>query len=77
MNAAEVATPEALVIAVFAPPANVPLAPLCAGAMNVTLAFGTGFPRLSVTSATRGLLYDGCGAAASKFYGGEPTVRPW
>ena len=35
VNAADVATPEAFVVAVFAPPANVPEAPLL-GAANVT-----------------------------------------
>src|SRR5579864_1037243 len=54
----EVARPCALVLTVFTPPANVPLAPVCEGGVNVTLAFGTGFPRLSATSATNGLLND-------------------
>jgi hypothetical protein len=45
VNTAEVATPLALVTAVFVPPANVPLAPVCAGAMNVTVTPETGlFP---------------------------------
>src|ERR1700680_1738223 len=37
VNTAAVATPLALVTAVFTPPANVPLAPVCAGAVNVTV----------------------------------------
>src|SRR6202051_4100295 len=37
VNVAEVATPLAFVIAVFTPPANVPLAPVCTGAVNVTV----------------------------------------
>src|ERR1700686_4695774 len=37
VNTDAVATPLALVTAVFAPPANVPLAPVCAGAVNVTV----------------------------------------
>src|SRR5258707_12110898 len=51
VNTAAVATPLALVTAVFAPPANVPLAPVCAGAVNVTVTPGTGFPLPSVTVA--------------------------
>jgi hypothetical protein len=53
VKAGEVATPEELVftLAVVAPPANVPLAPE-AGAVNVTLAAGTGLPLASVTVAT-------------------------
>src|ERR1700747_1714611 len=42
VNTAEVATPLAFVIAVLAPPANVPLAPVCAGAVNVTVTPETG-----------------------------------
>src|SRR5712675_475157 len=37
VNTTEVATPLALVTAAFTPPANVPLAPVCAGAVNVTV----------------------------------------
>src|SRR6266478_2125367 len=51
VNIAEVATPLALVIAVFAPPANVPLAPVCAGAVNVTVAPETGLLLASFTVA--------------------------
>src|ERR1700687_3215950 len=42
VNTAEVATPLAFVTAVFTPPANVPLAPVCAGAVNVTVTPETG-----------------------------------
>src|SRR5438105_8981407 len=54
VKTAEVATPEALVMAVlFTPsPAKVPLAPL-EGAMNVTVTPPTGFPLESFTIATR------------------------
>src|ERR1700688_317826 len=37
VHTAEFATPLAFVTAVFTPPANVPLAPVCAGAVNVTV----------------------------------------
>jgi hypothetical protein len=50
VKTAEVATPEALVVAVFTPPANVPLAPLT-GAANVTSAPLTGLPPESLTVA--------------------------
>lgn len=53
MNAAEVAIPPAFVIAVLTPPAKVPLAPLF-GAVNVTFALGTGFPKASWTNVTNG-----------------------
>jgi len=53
VKAAEVATPLALVVAVFTPPANVPLAPL-AGAVNVTVTPLTPLPPLSFTVATKG-----------------------
>src|SRR5271163_954189 len=53
VNTAEVATPEALVIAVFTPPANVPLAPL-PGAVNVTVTPLTALPPASLTVATNG-----------------------
>jgi hypothetical protein len=49
----DVATPEAFVVAVFAPPAKLPLAPLF-GAVNVTLTPLSGFPLVSVTVATSG-----------------------
>jgi hypothetical protein len=52
VNTADVATPLALVVAVFAPPAKAPLAPV-AGAVNVTTAPLTGDPP-AVTVATRG-----------------------
>ena len=48
MNAGAVATPFAFVVAVFIPPAKLPLAPLCAGAVNVTVALLTGLDRKSV-----------------------------
>lgn len=53
VNAAEVATPLALVVAVFTPPANVPVAPV-AGAEKVTVAPLTGFELASSTVATNG-----------------------
>jgi hypothetical protein len=53
VNVADVATPLALVVAVFTPPANVPLAPL-AGGVNVTMTPLTGLLPASVTVATRG-----------------------
>src|SRR5271166_2959501 len=53
VNTAEVATPEALVIAVFTPPAKAPLAPL-PGAVNVTVTPLTGLPPESLTVATSG-----------------------
>jgi hypothetical protein len=53
VNVAEVATPLALVVAVFTPPAKVPLAPV-AGAVNVTTTPFTGFEPPSSTVATSG-----------------------
>jgi len=53
VNSAEVATPLAFVVAVFTPPANVPLAPL-PGAVNVTTTPLTGLFPESVTVATNG-----------------------
>jgi hypothetical protein len=53
VNTADVATPLAFVVAVFTPPANVPLAPL-AGALNVTTTPLTGLFPASLTVATRG-----------------------
>jgi hypothetical protein len=50
-NAGEVATPFASVVAVFTPPANVPLGPVWAGAVNVTVRPGKGLPWLSFTAA--------------------------
>jgi hypothetical protein len=51
VNTAEVATPLALVTAVFTPPANVPLAPVWAGAVNVTVTPETGLLLASFTVA--------------------------
>jgi hypothetical protein len=53
VNVAEVATPLAFVVAVFTPPANVPLAP-DAGGVNVTTTPLTGLFPASVTVATSG-----------------------
>jgi len=53
VNVAEVATPLALVVAVFTPPAKVPLAPLVGG-VNVTTTPLTGLFPESVTVATSG-----------------------
>src|SRR5215471_21168785 len=53
VKVAEVATPLALVVAVFTPPAKVPLAPLT-GAVKVTTTPLSGFPPLSFTVATSG-----------------------
>jgi hypothetical protein len=50
VNTAAVAIPLAFVVAVFTPPANVPLAP-DPGAVNVTTTPLTGFPNPSVTVA--------------------------
>lgn len=48
MNAAAVATPDAFVVAMFTPPAKVPLAPV-PGAANVTVTPLTGLPPASFT----------------------------
>src|SRR5437764_2820302 len=53
VNAADVATPLPFVVAVFNPPAKVPLAPL-PGAVNVTVTLPTGLFPASVTVATNG-----------------------
>jgi hypothetical protein len=53
VKVAEVATPLALVVAMFTPPANVPLAPLVGG-VNVTTTPLTGLFPESVTVATNG-----------------------
>jgi hypothetical protein len=53
VNVADVAIPEAFVVAVFTPPAKVPLAPV-PGAPNVTVTPLTGFPPESFTTATSG-----------------------
>jgi hypothetical protein len=50
VNTAAVATPEAFVVAVFTPPANVPLAPL-PGAVKVTVTPLTRLPKESLTVA--------------------------
>ena len=52
-NTADVARPEAFVVAVFTPPANDPLAPL-PGALNVTNTPLSGLSVASLTSATKG-----------------------
>jgi hypothetical protein len=53
VKTADVATPLALVVAVFTPPANEPLAPL-AGGVNVTTTPLTGLLLASVTVTTSG-----------------------
>jgi hypothetical protein len=50
VNTAAVATPLVFVVAVFTPPANVPLAP-DPGTVNVTITPLTGLPKASVTVA--------------------------
>jgi hypothetical protein len=50
---ADVATPEALVVAVFTPPANAPLGPV-EGTPNITAAPATGLPLESFTVTTSG-----------------------
>ena len=54
VNVAAVATPLPFVVAVFTPPAKVPLAPL-PGAVNVTVTLPTGLFPASVTVATNGV----------------------
>jgi hypothetical protein len=54
VNTGEVATPLALVVAVLTPPANVPLAPVCAGAVKVTVTPLVGVPPV-VTVACSGV----------------------
>jgi len=54
VNTAEVATPDVFVVAVFTPPAKLPLAPL-PGAVNVTTTPATGLLLLSLTVATSGV----------------------
>jgi hypothetical protein len=51
VNTAEVATPDVLVVAVFTPPANVPLGPLLGG-VKVTITAFNGLPPESFTVAT-------------------------
>jgi hypothetical protein len=51
--ATDAATPLAFVVAVFTPPANVALAPVCAGAVNVTTTPDTGLLPASLTVACR------------------------
>src|SRR5436853_564062 len=53
VNFADVATPLPLVVAVFTPPAKLPLAPVL-GALNVTVTLATGLPPASFTVATSG-----------------------
>jgi len=78
VKTAEVATPEALVTAVFTPPANVPLAPLV-GALKVTVTLATGLLLASVTitcscAANAELIVAFCGvpALATMLAGGLP-----
>jgi len=52
VNIGEVATPDALVVAVFTPPPNAPLAPL-EGAVNVTVSPLIPLPPASLTVADR------------------------
>jgi hypothetical protein len=51
VKTADVATPLAFVVAVFTPFAKVPLGPVCAGAVNVTVPPASGCPPLSLTVA--------------------------
>ncbi len=53
VKAGDTATPEALVTAVFTPPAKAPLAPLD-GTLKVTVTFGAGLPFASRTVAIKG-----------------------
>jgi len=53
VNAADMATPAAFVVAVVTPPAKLPPAPV-AGAPNATVIPLTGFPAESITVADRG-----------------------
>jgi hypothetical protein len=53
VNVGEVATPDPFVVAVFIPPANVPLAPV-AGGVKVTVTPPTGLLPPSTTVATNG-----------------------
>ena len=71
VKTAEVATPLLLVVAVFNPPANVPLAPVCAGAVNVTVTPETRLPPISLTTTCRG---DGNGALTMVFCGVPPVA---
>ena len=50
VNAGDLATPCALVLTVFTPPAKVPLAPLL-GALKVIMTFCTGLPNVSFNVA--------------------------
>jgi hypothetical protein len=54
VNTVDVATPDEFVVAVFAPPANVPEAPLL-GAVNVTVTPLTPLPPEFFTVTTSGL----------------------
>jgi len=51
VKTADVATPLAFVVAVSTPPANVPLGPVSAGAVNVTVTPASAIPLLSFTVA--------------------------
>jgi hypothetical protein len=53
VNVPDVATPDAFVVAVFTPPAKLPLAPVL-GAVNVTVTPVSAFPLASITLATSG-----------------------
>src|SRR5437016_2777034 len=81
VNVAEVATPDALVVAVFAPPAKLPLAPLLGG-VNVTVTPFTGFPLALVTVITKGaakgeLIAALCGVPlVAVILAGEPNSSP-
>jgi hypothetical protein len=55
VKTADVATPDALVVAVFAPPAKLPLGPLTGG-VKITTTLGIGWLAASSTVATRGAL---------------------
>jgi hypothetical protein len=81
VNVAEVATPLAFVVAVFTPPANVPLAPLV-GAVNVTTTPFTGLFDTSLTVACNGaanavliVALWGVPAVAVMLAGGPVTVK--
>src|ERR1700739_5120838 len=81
VKTAEVAPPAAFVVAVFTPPAKVPLAPL-AGAVNVTRAPPTAFPLTSVTVTESGVakalrIPTLCGVPlVAVMFGGGPATIP-
>src|ERR1700692_326451 len=80
VSIAEVATPLAFVPAVFTPPANAPLAPVCAGAVNVTVTPATGLLLASFTVACSAvanavLIVALCGVpAVAVTFAGVPAV---